>query len=632
MERWVKALVATSLVASACAHPAPQAPSAVQKLPVSKPAPPVALTEHASFADVPMPAEVLAWLHMPAPGRDLPALGQMAGVGAFLDPNELVAQRLGPTLGAAVDLGKPFDVLGSDSLTLAFGVADAAAFAQKIEADYGLEHVAMARFRAVPRRPAGDSLTCELWLTTPPVGARLICSERPENLEKFAPFLLGSAQATAINATVHVEVQKQGLAYAVKKGALDDPKLPVSQSRSERAGNELGRGLVLDTVAAMSGVKWDVTLRDASIDISQQVELEKTDALLPLAVSGRAGAHPSVPDAFWRLPSDSDLAFYSEGADPAPLRKAWAQLVPRFVTGVDADLVVPDKASSEIEQALESLLFRGGAWEFAHGQDLRASGDALDAAKDLSATSPKSGRVNLELERVNAQLGGWFLIGLEDDPQVLLDSLRRGLKVASQDFPRRKDAAAEPVSPVVDKTSEVPLKNAAALPKGALHLVLTARPNSKYVAPPDGSKPPPLPSVWHLIAVPEAGQLWLSIAHDEATASSRLHALLTAEPSHSLGANEALRKLATTPPSGLGFVTAASFVGLSLSANSPHELLDSKAELSTLWATAGKGQTEIPVWVNAEGGGTESRRVTLNVRLKPPAFADILQLALPPGD
>ena len=75
-------------------------------------------------------------------------------------------------------------------------------------------------------------------------------------------------------------------------------------------------------------------------------------------------------------------------------------------------------------------------------------------------------------------------------------------------------------------------------------------------------------------------------------------------------------------------MTLASFVGLSLSAESQQDLVDSRQLLSLLWATAGKGRTEMPLWVTADGGGSTPRRVSLNVRLPPAAIADLLQLAM----
>jgi len=336
-----------------------------------------------------------------------------------------------------------------------------------------------------------------------------------------------------------------------------------------------------------------------------------------------------VPDALWRLPADSELAFYSEGADKEPLRKAWAAWAPGFLQGISLDDVVTPAQMSELEQALESTMFRGGAWELAYGQDLTRSAEALDeGAKRLPSGTPKPSKLEPELARVNDQLGGWFLLGLEDDPRVLLDSLRHGLTVGNKPLKRRKDAPPDVPSPSEGRTREAALKNPGALPPGAVHFVYQSRPNKKYVPPADGTKPTPPPATLHLIAVPDGSQLWISAAHDEASASNRLRALLAAEPNKELGADAALRGLATTPPSALGFATIAGFVGLSLSANSPKDLLDSKKTLSNVLFIPGKGETRMPVWVTADGGGATPRRVSLNVRLPPAAIADLLSLAM----
>lgn len=123
-------------------------------------------------------------------------------------------------------------------------------------------------------------------------------------------------------------------------------------------------------------------------------------------------------------------------------------------------------------------------------------------------------------------------------------------------------------------------------------------------------------------------QSTISAACDEATAARRLHALLVAEPNQALGADADLRKLSTPPPSGLGFMTVAGVVGLSLSTNSAKELRSAKDATSNLFLTRGKGQTRMPVWITTSGGASTLRRVSLNVRLPPDTIADLVQMAI----
>jgi hypothetical protein len=230
---------------------------------------------------------------------------------------------------------------------------------------------------------------------------------------------------------------------------------------------------------------------------------------------------------------------------------------------------------------------------------------------------------------VTQKLGGWFVLGLEDQAGTLLPALRHALLVGSKDWPRRKDAKPDTSSPTAEDIAESPLKSARGLAPGAVHFVRHVRPNPRYVAPADGSKPAPPPSTQHFIAVPEGGQLWISYARDEAAATERLRVLLAAQADKGLGADRELRALAVTPPSALGYLSIAGFVALSLSANSEAEIHKGKQLLSNLLFVPSKGEAHVPVWLNTEGGdGGATRRVTLTARLPAAVLVDLMDLAM----
>jgi hypothetical protein len=414
----------------------------------------------------------------------------------------------------------------------------------------------------------------------------------------------------------------------LQKADRERKKPSEPQSPEELRGEELGRDFVKQTTDGMDALAWDLTLHEKYVELAQEIRFEQSDALFSLLLSGRAGAHPAVPDAFWRLPADSALAMYSEGAEPTPLRKAWAETVPRFLSAMNADVEVTAAQNRELEQALVGTLFRGGAWEFAYGQDLKHAAAAVDEPpKPSHAQSGKHTKEQLKLQQFRDQLNPWFVLGLEDDPSQLLEALRRGVKISTQTLPPKKGGKAKPTpSPAVEHFSEAPLTSPSALPAGAVHYVLRTEPNKKYVPPADGSKPAALPSAVHLIAVPEGGQLWVCVARDEATAVNRLRALLAAPPNQGFGADPTLRGLAATPPAGLGVATIAGFIGLTLSTKQDYG--DARRALSNLFASPAKGETRMPVWVTATGGGKTPRRIAYHARLPPGAIADLLHFAV----
>jgi len=633
MNRWVQVLLGLGLVGCTKAAPPPASAAASPRVAAADNG--TALSERVEFGNAALPPDAVFWCHLPAPARDLPVLGELTNLGALVEPSALLKRRFGPAIAGAVDLKRPIDgvMFTKDGVDMdgvvAFGVADAASFAAQVQKQFALARVAAGRFRLAPKGSVDIAASCELWQGPATVGARMICGKDESTIGKAGPFLLSPAPAGAGSASVHVEMPGPGLRLVLQKADRERKKPSEAQSPEELRGEELGREFVTQTTDAMDALAWDLTLHEKYVELAQEIRFEQSNALFSLLLSGRAGSHPVVPDAFWRLPPDSALAMYSEGAEPAPLRKAWAETVPRFLSAMNADVEVTAAQNLEIEQVLSSTLFRGGGWEFAYGQDLRHAAVALDAPpKPLHTQSGKGSKEQARLQQFKEELNPWFVLGLEDDPSQLLEALRRGVKVSTQTLPPKKSgkAKATPPSPAVEHFSEAPLTSPSALPAGAVHYVLHTEPNKKYTPPADGSKPAAQPSSSHLIAVPEGGQLWIGMAHDEATAVNHLRAVLAAPPNQGLGADPTLRGLSATPPAGLGVATIAGFIGLTLSTK--QDIAGARRALSNLFASPAKGETRMPVWVTATGGGKTPRRVSYHARLPPGAIADLLHFAM----
>jgi hypothetical protein len=633
MNRWVHVLLGLGIIG--CTKAAPPPASAAASPHAAAGASDSKFSEHAEFSNAALPADAVFWCHVPAPARDLPVFGELTNLGALVEPSALLKRKFGPALGGALDLSRPIDgvMFTKDGVDMdgvvAFGVADAASFAAHVQKQFALARVSAGRFRLAPKGSVDIGASCELWQGAAAVGARVICGKDENTIGRAGPFLLSPAPASANTASLHVEMPGPGLRLVMEKADRERKKPSEPESLDEARGEELGREFVKQTTDAMDALAWDLTLHEKYVDLAQEIRFEQSDALFSLLLSGRAGTHPAVPDSFWRLPTDSALAMYSEGADPAPLRKAWAQTVPRFLEVMNADVEVTPAQKLELEQVLSSTLFRGGAWEFAYGQDLKRAAAALDApSKPAGARAGKGSHDQAKLQHFKEQLDPWFVVGLEDDPNQLLEALRRGIKLGNQDLPPKKGSKAKPKppSPAREQFTEAPLASPSALPAGSVHYVLRTEPNKKYVPPADGSKPAALPSAVHLIAVPEGGQLWLCIAHEEASAVNHLRALLAAPSNQGLGADPTLRGLAQTPPAGLGVATIAGFIGLTLSAKD--DSAGARRALSNLFASPGKGETRMPVWVTATGGGKTPRRVSYHARLPPGAIADLLHFAM----
>ncbi|HYP75362.1 MAG TPA: hypothetical protein VER12_05400 [Polyangiaceae bacterium] len=601
------------------------------------------LSELGSFADPAVPNGVVIWLRVPAPGRDIPLLGTLIGVQAVIDPAELLSDKLGASLSRTVDLSKPVDLTtsglddGAGSIVLAAGIFDAETFLSQVSRDFQVVHQSQGRWRLVPKaKPSPETLACELWHAPAPVGARLVCATQASLIGQQGPFLLAAARTRVDGANFHAEIPGSAARELLRKSAEEETKQKessASENQSARAGRALGQQWVNDWGRDLGGLSCDLTLQRDSVELSEAIVLLHSDSVLSTAFSGRLGAPKPVPQAFWQLPSDSDAALYSEGAEQEPMRRQGAALINglRRAMESDGEYDYPPAVLDQLEHSLEGLFLRGGAFELAYGRDLDRAARALNAAADQAQDrGARSGSADPALKKAQGQLGGWALIGLEDDSRTYLQSLRDSLKFAAQTgkYPRRKGAKPTPPSASSHTFRVLPLPTSAGLPPDSVHVGIRVVPDAKYLA--SKAKPaPPAPSEYHVFGVADAAQhLWFALSSDEALALSRLRAVLNPDPERTLAASADLRQLAKQPVTGLGFGSLAAFSGLSLSADSKAAVLDSRATVRQLWTLPKRGSTRMPIWITRSQSGATQRRIAVNLRLTPDALGDVLALLL----
>jgi len=602
-------------------------------------------SEVGNFADHGVPNGVVFWLRVPAPGRDIPLLGTLLGVGSMLDPSEVLNRQLGPSLSRGVDLSKPIDltVSGLDDdpahLALAAGVLDSKAFVGQLGRDFRIVPKSRGRWLLLPKaKSAQGELGCELWHAPEPVGVRLLCATEPPLIEQQGEFLMAAARASVNRSNFHAELPGRAAQALLEKSAEQQaPKRDQpAQDSGAHAGRELGHQMVLDWARELSGFSWDLTLQQNSVEVSQTMGLSRSESLFSTSLSGRVGAPRPVPDAFWQLPNDSDGALYSEGAEPEPMRKHAVRLTRTLRTSMEKDdeFEYPRAVLDQVERSIQSLLLRGGGFEIAYGQDLDRAAQVLnEAAEHTSARGARSGSADLALSKARGLLGGWALIGIEDDSHAYLQALREALRFAQDktQYPRKKGAKSGAPSTSTNTFRELPVPASAGLPADALHVLVRSAPNPKYLAA--KAKPaPPAASAYHVFGVPDSERhVWFAISTDQALALARLQAVLSPVPAKTLGASEELRQLAKQPLAGLGFGSLAGLSGPTLSADSRASVLESQRTLKQMWALPKRGATRLPIWIHRAQAAGGQRRVVVNLRLSPDAIGDLLALFLAKG-
>jgi hypothetical protein len=614
-----------------CATSAAQAPLSGSASAATPPAISGEFAEQGTFVDHGVPKAVVLWLRVPAPGRDIPLLATLLGFSSLPDPSEVLAQKLG-ALGRSVDLSRPLDwTFGFEdqpgASVLAASVVNLNTFLAQTRGDFRITHKSRGRWRIEPKaKPAEGVWECELWHAAPPVGARLVCGSDALAIEEQGGFLLAAARISVDRANVHAEVPGSAALLALQKQETTD-KLAAPAAGKDDAAEALGRRWVTDLVRDLGGISWDLTLRQASVDISQVLRFSRADSMLSASLSGRDGEPKPVPEAFWRLPNDSDVAFYSEGAEPERMRRTGATWLHDLLGVIIAEskYSYPSAVVDGWERALRGTLLRGGAFEIAHGGDLDRAARALQDAADHA--SDRAGSADPVLKKARAQLGGWTLLGIADDSQAYLQALREVLRVATDGdkYPLKKGATPPTAEQSTHYLSERPLQASSGLPREALHIVLRSEPNPKYRAS-KGKEPVPSASTYHVIAVADSAQhLWLAISTDEAQAVARLRAVLAPDPAKTLGASDELRQFAKQRIVGLGFGTLAGLSGLSVSADSKLEVLESQQKLKGIRVLPKAGRTRMPIWVTRTPLGNGERRIAVNLRLTPDALGDLVQ-------
>ena len=544
---WIVAFCSWSL---ACA---PMEPASPPPAPPTEPAPkPVAAASDAEPAEpVAPPADLLVWMRLAAPARDLPVVGMLVPtdprVGAVLaQPGLGMVVFAGDVLGKLVDLGQPADVVGTipdvanpNGSRFAFAVGLAA----------GTEPAALRGTFQLVDKPGriglepeqehrtgliGKAFVCDLWPARSGVAARLVCASDPALLGAYGPFLARGAAHSGSGAAMSVWMPSAGLRAAAAQGGQTAHR--TSASEAEAAGERLGRDSVTQYFHDLTSLGAEIDLQRGKIDVALEETFEHTTSAGTSMQCANAGAPAALPDVFWRLPADADAAFFLQGVPPEVMRPLGARVIQAFMDAIPDTSV---RERSDLSSAARAIFFTGGPAVVAYGHDRAAAQTSLEA---LSGAMQK-GKAKVpdkELIAGHAAATGWTLVHLDEPSARWRDGLRELLRVLDHHYPA--DAARPgPVSPGAapppneaapppkkkDEASrtqqtsrEVPVRPGEGLPKESAHFIVASRPNPHYT--PHGDGAPAVPSETHVFVVPDGEGTWISFAEDERTARARL--------------------------------------------------------------------------------------------------------------
>ena len=315
------------------------------------------------FARAAKPNEALkvigGWTQLPVPGSDQ--------VGA------LVA---GESVGNVVDLDQPLDF----ALTLHGSQPHGAISAGVRSLDEA--RVAFSKYKLVPvengalhieglgkpddadKDDADDAeaRVCELVPSFGPATTRLICAESKGTLKELGPWLARSAPRLTFPADVHIELHLAPLRPVVAQVRRLLPMLvgsalgfrssgiPEVEEAFAAAVGDLG-----DFTSDADTVAVDAMLGEPQGTVTLTAQFRSTTSLLArLAV-----AHPeradTPPASFWKLPADTDSAFFHRGMDAADFEHA-RDHVADVLGGVLGKGGMPDADRKALRDAASHML------------------------------------------------------------------------------------------------------------------------------------------------------------------------------------------------------------------------------------------------------------------------------------
>ncbi|WP_437961579.1 hypothetical protein WME76_19310 [Sorangium sp. So ce119] len=544
-------------------------------------------------------------------------------------PEALLENALGPALADVVDLARPLDlaVFGrSKGARIVASLSVPEREMSRLQDRFVLEeHRGMLRVKGVRAEDPDDRALPRVCAFEPgdrSGSARLICADDAEDLEAAAPYLARVVGREPLEVDARIEVPGRAVIEAMKDMPEED-----DDSHSGKVGQGFAEAFVRD----LESVSVDLTWASPDIDVGFGMRLASRRSPLALAVAPVAAQDAATPPAFFRLPRDTALAFYTQGAsreELTPLREAFFQGLRDDMAGEGYDASGLDRFMDR----LETLTFTGGPLVIGSGGDRAAAEKALADYKGGkgAARSQKAARRALQ---------SWFLVAVEEPAQPWIAGVKELIQIG-EELDRTKasataagNAAAGAGAPGgppkgdagkgdddEQTTDLVVVRAPAALPAGTLHVELRSRPLTKDAPPAHTS---------HLYVVPAGQRTWIGLGEDGAAVVDRLR--IAADPGRderTLGAAPGLEALRQRGTLAGGLFSLAGWTMLAASGDSPGALDEAAEALGGLAALPARGETAMPLAITSEVLGSGAARVDVRVRVPGAGIRDVLALLM----
>ena len=517
-------------------------------------------------------------------------------------PQTLATLMAGEELGTLVDAAQPVDAavtfVGGTKPQVDIAVAAGLLSMDDAKAKLGKKHKLVPKDNGVffiepigsGDKPSAsgdddsddDGQCCALAPAFGPAAARLVCADSDPSLDQLLPFLTRTAPRASYGTDVHLETRTE--AFKTSLEALKQ-LMPMALSGLPQAASSPSVFALLDAVstdvAQLSGdvKKWtiDATATDAGLKVHSVIALQSARSLVSEALVAHPERADEPPAIFFKLPADSDSAFYSRAGDPAlydhPIKLLTAALSDLAIAGG-----VNAKDARAATSAIGDVLALSSTQSVsAHGVDSDEVKRALSDWKAVEKTD--SARKEQALfELVQARIGWW--VTARSVPAAKVNATFKEALAASQrpsftrmwastfkgvPFPKWKIGNAVKGAPVGTVHYSIEIPSFAKLLDGSSDM---ARPSKlaakgKKPAAPVMKKPvervfKPLP--FHVVVVADGDQTWFGMGCDEDIALQHLKVSL-AGGSSTLASRPGLDELKKFHTTSGGFLDSHNFAG-----------------------------------------------------------------------
>jgi hypothetical protein len=639
--------LALGLTLAACGSPPPPAaPPAPASKPIAQEAPP----PPPDLSAVPRPEALVVFARLAHPEASLKTVGgwtQLPMPGADV-VSELVS---GAPIGKVLDLSQPIDVailMGGDARSPDPQVAVSAAVKSMDEVrgilgdKFKLSASANGAMR-IDGLGGGDDHVCELTPAFGSAATRLVCSDSSAAAESLEPWLARSATRDAYPSDLHVELRMPPVRPIVKQfrgmlpmllGRLLDTRTgvhAVSQAVDAAVGDLADLSNDLETLAV------DVTLSDPGADATMTATFGGTSAVISRLALGHPEREGTPPPAFWHVPVDADVAYYTRGVEPRDIAHARELGEGVLLAALEKQSLPEADRKALVDPVLRYLDLHAGAIVYAKGLDMARIDKAraeLDHAKDAQRKDAENALM--------AALGGWSVVQTTE-PIAKVSQVAKDMSAALARPGLVKWAKSELHGAPAPSAKISTLPKTAGLPDGAFHMEVTVHdaletpapapthpaPKAAGAAPPPAKAGPSKPRSIHVLLAPDAGKTWIVLAPELDVAIAKAKAVLPGAPdAGTLAKRSELDSLKDSKASSGGFSSARGLL-----APSPFRYVigGTKVPRGPLFEglanTQAQGATPILFTTHAEAKGVAGAFV-MTGKLPRGAVEDIVKLAM----